>query len=216
MQKGVGVARVVIMGTGGMGREAAAWLLETPRADELAGFLDDDTDRHGTKVADLPVLGGLEWAERRDGVEVVVALGSPTARLEVVGRLDAVGVPLAGVVHPSVRIGPRAMVGEGAILCPDALLSCDVVVGRAAIINWGARIGHDGHIGEAAFVAPGVHLAGNVTVGDRAEIGIGAVARPGVTIGDDAVVGAGAAVVADVEPGTTVVGVPARPLPRKR
>ena len=210
------MARVVIMGTGGMGREAAAWMLETRRGAELAGFLDDDAGLHGATIAELPVLGGLEWAERRDDVEVVVALGSPSVRAKVVARLDDADVPLAGFIHPAARIGPRTAVGEGVLVCPDVLLTCDVTVGRAAIINWGARIGHDGRIGEAAFIAPGVHLAGNVTVGDRAEIGIGAVVRPGVTIGDDAVVGAGAAVVADVEPGTTVVGVPARPLPRKR
>lgn len=206
---------VAILGTGGMGREAAAWMLDGPHASRLAGFLDDDPAKGGTEVAGLPVLGGLEWAERRDGVEVVVALGSPAVRSEVIARLDASAVPLAGIVHPSARIGPRTLVGAGAIICPDVLLTCDVVVGRAVIVNWGARIGHDGRIGDMAFIAPGVHLAGNVTVGDRAEIGIGAVARPGVIIGDDAIVGAGAAVVCDVEPGATVAGVPARILPQE-
>lgn len=162
------------------------------------------------------MLGGLDWLEGRTGIEVVVALGSPHARLEVAERATRLGADVVGLRHPSARLGPRSVTGRGVILAPDVLLTCDVHVGRLAIANWGARIGYDGHIGEAAFLAPGVHLAGNVTVGDRAELGIGAVARPGVAIGEDAVVGAGAAVVADVEPGTTVVGVPARPLQRGR
>ena len=203
----------VVFGTGGMGREAAAWLADVGPAP--LGFLDDDPQLHGRTVADLPVLGGAAWVEDERAARVVVALGSPSARVEAATRLRAMGAVVAGLTHPSVRIGPRSSVAEGSILCPDVLLSCDVEVGELAIVNWGARIGHDGRIGQAAFVGPGVHLAGNVIVGARAEIGIGAVARPGVSIGEGAVVGAGAAVVSDVEPGTTVVGVPARALRRR-
>jgi UDP-2-acetamido-3-amino-2,3-dideoxy-glucuronate N-acetyltransferase len=54
------------------------------------------------------------------------------------------------------------------------------------------------------------------TVVERgASIGSGATILGGVRIGAGATVGAGAVVVADVEPGATVVGNPARPLPAK-
>ena len=43
-----------------------------------------------------------------------------------------------------------------------------------------------------------------------ASIGAGAVILPGVVIGEKAVVGAGAVVTKNVEPGTTVKGVPAK------
>jgi acetyltransferase-like isoleucine patch superfamily enzyme len=49
-------------------------------------------------------------------------------------------------------------------------------------------------------------------VGRRASIGSGAVVLAGVRIGAGALVGAGAVVTHDVEPGATVVGVPARAL----
>lgn len=51
-----------------------------------------------------------------------------------------------------------------------------------------------------------------VRIGDGVHIGMGVRIMPGVTIGDDAVIGAGAVVTQHVEPGTTVVGVPARPV----
>ena len=41
------MAQIVVVGTGGMGREAAAWLVDVGRSDDLAGFLDDDHGRHG-------------------------------------------------------------------------------------------------------------------------------------------------------------------------
>lgn len=50
------------------------------------------------------------------------------------------------------------------------------------------------------------------TVESRASIGSGAVVLGGVTIGQGAVVGAGAVVTKDVPAGTTVAGVPARPV----
>jgi sugar O-acyltransferase (sialic acid O-acetyltransferase NeuD family) len=205
---------IVIYGTGGMGREAAAWVADAAGPRSLQGFLDDAEERHGTDVAGLPVLGGFEWLADHPEVEVVLALGAPAQRAALLARLDVAGAALATVVHPSATIGPRVELAPGVLVSPGVLLTCDIQVGRAAILNYGAMVGHDGRIGEAAFLAPGVHLAGTVTVGAEADIGIGAVVIQGVTIGEGAVVGAGAVVIRDVPPGTTVVGVPAAPLER--
>ena len=51
-------------------------------------------------------------------------------------------------------------------------------------------------------------------IGDRVFLGAGARVIGEVTLGDDAQVGANAVVVHDVDPGTTVVGIPAKPLSR--
>ena len=56
------------------------------------------------------------------------------------------------------------------------------------------------------------YRTGAVVVGERAMIGAGAIVLPGVTIGADARVAANSLVTRDVEPGTTVAGVPARPM----
>jgi sugar O-acyltransferase (sialic acid O-acetyltransferase NeuD family) len=207
---------IVIVGTGGMGREAAAWVTDLGRGGDLLGFLDDDTAKHGSTVVGLPVLGGLDRLERGDlDVEVVPAIGSPAGRARVLDLLGAAGVRWATIVHPSATIGPRVTIEAGAIVCPGAILTCDVTVGRGTIVNYGAMVGHDGVIGACCFVAPGVRLGGNVTVGEQADVGIGASVIQGITIGDRAVVGAGAVVIRDVPADTTVVGVPARAIRRE-
>jgi sugar O-acyltransferase (sialic acid O-acetyltransferase NeuD family) len=206
--------RIVIVGAGGMGREAAAWVADALPDTRVLGFLDDDEALHGREVAGLPVLGDTTWLEDRPDVEVVAALGSPAHRARLLGRLDATGTRLVTVVHPTATIGPRVEIGDGAIVCPGVVLTCDIRVGRATIVNYGAMLGHDGVLGQAVFVAPGAHLAGNVSVGDEVDVGIGASVIQGLAIGDGAVVGAGAVVIRDVAAGTTVVGVPAHPIAR--
>ncbi|MFC7174361.1 acyltransferase [Haloplanus litoreus] len=56
------------------------------------------------------------------------------------------------------------------------------------------------------------YRTGEVVIGERAMIGAGAVVLPGVDVGADAKVAANSLVTDDVPPGTTVAGVPARPV----
>ncbi|ELY97555.1 O-acetyltransferase [Natrialba chahannaoensis JCM 10990] len=56
------------------------------------------------------------------------------------------------------------------------------------------------------------YRTGEVVVGERAMIGAGAIVLPGVEIGADASIAANSLVTKDVPPGTTVAGVPARPM----
>lgn len=207
--------RIVIVGAGGMGREAAAWVADALPDAQVLGFLDEDAALHGREVGDLPVLGDYTWL--RDGrdhqdIEVVAALGKPAHRARLITHLDAIGTRMVTVVHPTATIGPRVDLADGVIVCPGALLTCDIRVGRATIVNYGAMLGHDGVLGDAVFVAPGAHLAGDVQVADQADVGIGASVIQGVRIGARAVIGAGAVVIRDVAPDATVVGVPAAPI----
>jgi maltose O-acetyltransferase len=49
-----------------------------------------------------------------------------------------------------------------------------------------------------------------VRIGRVVLIGGGAIVLPGITVGDGAIIGAGSVVTADVPPGATVVGSPAK------
>jgi acetyltransferase-like isoleucine patch superfamily enzyme len=58
------------------------------------------------------------------------------------------------------------------------------------------------------------YRTGRVVIGERAMVGAGAIVLPGVHVGRGARVGANSLVTADVPPGATVVGVPAREVSR--
>jgi FlaA1/EpsC-like NDP-sugar epimerase len=55
---------VVILGAGGFARETCWVFLEDNEEKKkwnVLGFVDDNPNLHGTKLCDIPVLGGFDW-----------------------------------------------------------------------------------------------------------------------------------------------------------
>ena len=155
-------------------------------------------------------------ARAAEGGKGFVAIGSAASRLAWLERFRSAGIPLATLIHPSAVISPYAQVGEGALVVAGAVINVDARLGIGCIVNTAATVDHDCLLGDGVHVCPGAHLAGDVQVGRASWIGIGSVVLQGVRIGAEVMVGAGAVVVSDVPDGQTVVGVPARPLKKKR
>jgi sugar O-acyltransferase (sialic acid O-acetyltransferase NeuD family) len=213
----------LIYGAGGFGREVA-WLLRDyhlafGRLEPLC-FVDDDSQLHGTRLSGLPVIDLATATRLYHGAPMVLAIGAPQTRANVLPRVSNLGFEFPAIVHPSVKRSEYVSIGQGVLICASSILTTEVSVGVHTHINLGCTIGHDVTIGQYCTVSPGVHLSGWVHVGNRVFIGTGAVfingtqAEP-LTIGDGVTIGAGACVTRSVSPGETVVGVPARPIQRK-
>jgi serine O-acetyltransferase len=118
--------------------------------------------------------------------------------------------PLEMVFNKLNSIVNSCVIGRGADFGPGFV----IVHSHGVVINGKVRGGAN------------VHLEHEVTIGDSGAgacpvlgsdvyVGAGAKLIGPVTVGDGAKVGANAVVVHDVEAGTTVVGIPARPVRRK-
>lgn len=195
---------------------------------------------HGKVLADIAELTGWEkidffddaWPERKnngawqvigdtqkllnslkayDGV--IVAIGNNKIRQQKLQQLDSAGAKIITLIHPSATVSRYTKIGPGSVVVAGAVINPDCIIGSGAIINTCSSVGHDCTLGDAVHVCPGARLAGGSEVNDRAWIGVGSSVRQLIRIGSDAIVGAGAAVVQDVLPNITVVGVPARPKP---
>ena len=197
---------LLILGAGGHGRAvqdlafACGWatvgFLDRAPGPRIIGT-DEDLKRCMTKYAVDGVIlgiGNTAMARREALFEHLrhLRLTSPTLR------------------HPSAVIAPDASLGRGVTVFPGVVLGAAVDVDDNVVLYSGAIVEHECRLGPHVYLSPGVVLSGGVTIEDGAFLGSGAIVLPGVTVGRGAVVGAGAVVVRDVEPGSTVMGVPAR------
>lgn len=203
---------VVIIGAGGFGREVVNVLTGLWGSDNLLGFIDDgDVDDAALERLGAPFLGTVDALAELDA-SYLIGIGNPATRRSVDDRAARHASPLSAVVDPSATIGGDVHLGPGTIVCPHAALTTNINAGRHLHVNLSATIGHDCTIGDYVTLAPAVNISGNVTVGDGVEFGTAAIVLPGLTIGAGSMVGAGAVATKNVEPGTTVIGVPATPI----
>lgn len=126
------------------------------------------------------------------------------AHLYLPARLFAhLGRFLTGIeIHPAACIGRRLVIDHG----------MGVVIGETAEIGDDVTLYHQVTLGGIALGRGKRHP----TIGNNAIIGAGAKVLGDITVGADARVGSNAVVLESVPPGSTVVGIPARPVERKR
>lgn len=197
-----------IVGAGGHGREAHAVALATGRFAAIAVFDDGEVDRDRLHRVGIDVVHPIAaLTDHCD--EYVIAIGDPTTRRRV--ATEILGTAAGGtLIATDASIGTDVELAPGVMVYPGSVITTNVRIGAHSHVNAGCVVSHDVRIGSTASLSPGVLLNGAVTIEDGVFLGSGAVVLPGRTVGQDAVVGAGAVVVDDVEPGSTVVGVPAR------
>jgi sugar O-acyltransferase (sialic acid O-acetyltransferase NeuD family) len=206
--------KCVIMGAGGHGRVVLDILLSA-RQYQVVGFLDSNPALHGRRMDGLPILGDLSVLPDlcAQGVtSAVVAIGDNGIRRDMAEQMEAAGLQLINAIHPSANLARNVTLGRNIVIAAGALVCAHCQIGDSVILNTGCIVDHETMIGTAAHVCPGARIAGRVAIGSGAFVGIGATILQGLRIGYEAVVGGGAVVIEDVEPLTTVVGVPARVL----
>lgn len=110
---------------------------------------------------------------------------------------------LTGIeIHPAARLGRRLVIDHG----------MGVVIGETAEIGDDVYIYHQVTLGGTSMDKGKRHP----TVGNGVIIGAGAKVLGPILVGDGARIGANAVVLSPVPPGETVVGIPARPVERRK
>ncbi len=221
------------MGSNLAGHEFLIWgalghalVLERTLADlgaRVLALIDNDAAVK-TSLPDLPLLHGLA------GLDIFLATRSPKSptlaaliaigggrgkdRREIATLLAARSIKLPSLVNSRAFVCNGVTLGEGSQVLAMASVAAGTRIGASCIINHGARVDHECVLGDGTHLAPSSTLCGLVETEMDVFVGAGAVILPRLRIGRGAIIGAGAVVTANVPPGTTVVGVPARQLQR--
>ncbi|MEV6875326.1 NeuD/PglB/VioB family sugar acetyltransferase [Amycolatopsis sp. NPDC051128] len=195
-----------VVGAGGLGRETLDALFALGLdASELV-LVDDHPP--AAELYGVPV----RRPEEVIGVgHFVVAIGDPTVRRAVAGRVLRRGLLPTSVVHPRATLAHDVTVPDGCLVLANAFVSTNVRLAPHTQVHYNATVGHDSVLEAFVTVLPGANVAGNVVLRTGVTLGSNSCVLPGLEVGARTLVGAGAVVTTHHPADRVLVGVPARP-----
>ncbi len=175
-------------------------------------ILDDDPARHGQSILGVQIEGPFDLlGQAQPGTaEVANMVARTTARREAACRkIKSYSLPFAPLIDPrvdveGVQFGEDITVYQGVSFCAAAVMD----EGSVALTQ--AVIGHGCKVGRWCVVAPGAVINARIDLGDGVYVGTNASILPDLKVGAWATIAANSAVVQNVPPGATVMGVPAQ------
>jgi acetyltransferase-like isoleucine patch superfamily enzyme len=197
-----GVERIALIGAG-LGATQVIDILATDASRRPVAIVDDDQERWGGLVADIPVVGGTRQlrehhAEGRIESAVVCISTSVPARTRFRELCGELGIPLANAIHPTARICAEVEIGAGNVVCAFCHLGVGTRVGDNNFLSAYNSFDHHSVLGSDISTGPGCMTSGLVHIGDRARFGTGIFVEPHVEIGAGVQVASGAVIVSSV------------------
>lgn len=190
-----------LIGAGGFAREVKAQM----NYNNMVMFVDDEFYKpNNDNILPLSSFDSEDF-------EVLVAIGNPKERYEMVKRLGG-GVKYFSFIHPSVQLLSKDTftIGNGTFICAGCIITTDVLIGDHCHLNLQTTIGHNTSISDFFTSAPGVKISGDCFFWDRVYLGTNTSVREKITICSDVTVGLNSGIVKNITESGTYVGSPAK------
>src|SRR6185436_4046882 len=147
--------KIAIYGTGGHGREIAAYLqsgLANHRPEDFVGFIDDNPANAGSVVNGAVVFSLQNFAEKHRDVKVVCGVGDPRLRERLAAKCIEHRLGFTTVVCTGTVTSPEVVVSDGCMLAPGTITTTNIRLGSHVHVNVGCTISHDVEIGDFANI----------------------------------------------------------------
>jgi sugar O-acyltransferase (sialic acid O-acetyltransferase NeuD family) len=200
---------LVIVGAGGFGREVLHWTKDSFSEAQyrIKGFLtNNQSDLKGFDVP-YPVLGSDEEYQIEKNDRFIFAIGDVETKRKITQRFEGKGAEFISLVHPSAIVTSSARIGKGAVICPFALVSANVVLEDHVMLNFYASCGHDAKIGKFCILSPYATVNGFASLDEGVFLATHASVNASTKIGPGSKVSANSVVTTDVPAKTLVYGV---------
>lgn len=202
--------KILIVGSGGLGREIYSWLTHSESPYEPIGFISDDLNSLDDYDYPVPIVQTILDYEPVESVTLIMGIMDPKGKKSVYLSLLKKGAVFETFVHPTAIVGENVTLGTGTVISPMCILTCDILVGDCVFFNTSSTLGHDGKVGDYSSINGKVEISGWVNIGREVLVGSRALILPKKKINDNAIIGAGSVVVGNVKSGVTVFGNPAK------
>jgi len=181
----------------------------------VVGIIDDSASgaATGRLVQGVPILDHLSRLDDQlEGIggAVVFATGG-LERENIASRLKRRGIPTLTVVHPLASISESAIIGAGCVIAAGVVVGAGARIGPCTILRPGVVVEPDATVGNYSRLEAHATVGAGARLGERSWVGLRAAIQEHVAIGPDSVIALGSVVTWDLEPGSVVAGVPARP-----
>ncbi len=205
--------KIAIIGAGGFGREVK-WLIDSINLQKkqwnFIGYYDDDLSER-KNIEQKLLLGSIgELNNVDESLAVVIAIGNPKIKKKIVEQINNSNLYFPSLVHPNCLIGNNVTIGQGAVICANNILTCDIIIEDFVTLNLACTVGHDTTIKSYCSIMPTVNVSGEVLMEECVYVGTGAKIINQINIGSHSTIGAGAVVIKDVPRNSISVGVPAK------
>ena len=204
--------KVILIGAGGHSKSVADAINTNEM--ELYGFVDEHkTGMHYGK----PILGNkIENIPDFQSYYYLVAIGDVYARELWFNKILNMNLNTINIIDQTAVLARTAKIGTGNFIGKYAVINADSVIGDNNVINTKALVEHECMVGSHNHLSTNSVINGNVILEDRVFLGSSSVSNGQLHIGHDSIIGSGSVVIRDVESYTTVVGVPAFVIKRRK
>lgn len=204
---------IVIIGAGGVGKEAALiieQINEYQNAWNILGFVDDNASLHNKVINGYLVLGGTNHINDFENIYTVCAIADYQIKKRIVSCVNNSKIKFANIIHPSVHIPKTTSIGEDVIIYANVIISTNISIGNHVIICPKCGIGHETAIEDYVSLLWNVNISGNDLIEEGCLVGSGSTVIQNKKICRGSTIGAGSVVIRDIPENCVAVGCPAK------